>query len=72
MILRTRSAVFTLGLALGAASGAWVVSAATGHTRVAAPEPSSIRDRSTIPVAAFQGPTSCRRVTNINSAPLSP
>lgn len=38
MILRKRSAVFTLGLALGAASGAWVVSAATGHTRVAAPE----------------------------------
>jgi 2-iminobutanoate/2-iminopropanoate deaminase len=38
MILRSRPAVFALGLALGAASASWVVSAASGHTRVAAPE----------------------------------
>jgi len=38
MILRSRPAVFALGLALGAAGATWAVSAATGHTRVAAPE----------------------------------
>jgi 2-iminobutanoate/2-iminopropanoate deaminase len=36
--MTSRPAVFALGLALGAAAGSWVVSAATGHTRVAAPE----------------------------------
>jgi 2-iminobutanoate/2-iminopropanoate deaminase len=38
MILRTRPAVFVMGLVLGATGAVWVVSAATGHTRVAAPE----------------------------------
>lgn len=38
MILRSRPAVFALGLTLGALGATWVVSAATGHTRVAAPE----------------------------------
>jgi 2-iminobutanoate/2-iminopropanoate deaminase len=38
MILRSRPAVFALGLALGTAGATWAVSAATGHTRVAAPE----------------------------------
>jgi 2-iminobutanoate/2-iminopropanoate deaminase len=38
MIVRSRPAVFALGLALGALTATWAVSAATGHTRVAAPE----------------------------------
>ena len=38
MILRSRPAVFAAGLALGALGATWVVFAATGHTRVAAPE----------------------------------
>jgi 2-iminobutanoate/2-iminopropanoate deaminase len=38
MILRSRTALFALGLALGASAATWIVSAATGHTRVAAPE----------------------------------
>jgi 2-iminobutanoate/2-iminopropanoate deaminase len=36
--MTSRPAWFTLGLVVGAAFGGWVVSAATGHTRVAAPE----------------------------------
>lgn len=36
--MTSRPAVFALGLVVGAASGGWVVTAATGHTRVAAPE----------------------------------
>lgn len=36
--MTSRLAVFALGLALGAAGASLVVSAATGHTRVAAPE----------------------------------
>lgn len=36
--MTSRPAVFALGLVLGAAGGGFVASAATGHTRVAAPE----------------------------------
>jgi 2-iminobutanoate/2-iminopropanoate deaminase len=38
MFLRSRPAVFALGLTLGASAATWVAAAATGHTRVAAPE----------------------------------